>query len=157
MELVSRATIEDACEILNLQKLAYVSEAEIYNDYTIMPLQEDLESAKASFQKNIVLKYVEDRMIIGSVRGYEENGICYINKLMVHPACRNRGIGQILMTEIESHFTDVTFRLFTGAQSEKNIAVYEKLGYTIYKTGKLDVEDTQFVFMEKRAEHRHAQ
>ena len=36
--IVKRASFEDAKEILDLQKLAYVSEAEIYNDYSIPPL-----------------------------------------------------------------------------------------------------------------------
>ncbi|GAK07674.1 GNAT family N-acetyltransferase [Geomicrobium sp. JCM 19038] len=149
MEKIVEATVNDACHILNLQKLAYVSEAEIYNDYTIMPLKEDLETAKKSFEKNIVLKYVEDDVMIGSVRAFQEEGVCYINKLMVHPACRNRGIGQALMEEIEAKFDPVVYRLFTGAKSEKNIFLYEKLGYSVYRTGKFDFEDTEFVFMEK--------
>jgi 2-aminoadipate transaminase len=40
---IDRATVEDAKEILDLQKLAYQSEAEIYNDYTIPPLTQTLE------------------------------------------------------------------------------------------------------------------
>ena len=41
--MIERAKIEDAKEILDLQKLAYQSEAEIYNDYTIPPLTQTLE------------------------------------------------------------------------------------------------------------------
>ena len=39
---IEQATIEDAQEILALQKLAYTSEAEIYNDFTILPLHQTL-------------------------------------------------------------------------------------------------------------------
>ncbi|WP_198936769.1 GNAT family N-acetyltransferase [Domibacillus epiphyticus] len=31
--------------------------------------------------------------IIGSVRAYEKEGICYIGKLMVQPAYQNKGLG----------------------------------------------------------------
>ena len=37
----------DIDEILDLQKLAYKSEAEIYNDFTILPLTQTLEDLKA--------------------------------------------------------------------------------------------------------------
>jgi hypothetical protein len=36
--IIEQAGVEDAGEILRLQKLAYQSEARIYNDYTIPPL-----------------------------------------------------------------------------------------------------------------------
>jgi hypothetical protein len=41
--IIERAHIEDTKEILDFQKLAYQSEAEIYNDYTIPPLTQTLE------------------------------------------------------------------------------------------------------------------
>ena len=37
----------DAAEILELQRIAYQSEAEIYNDYSIQPLTQSLEQAIA--------------------------------------------------------------------------------------------------------------
>jgi hypothetical protein len=40
--IVELASIEDAEEILALQKLAYVSEAEIIDDFTIPPLHQTL-------------------------------------------------------------------------------------------------------------------
>ncbi|MFC4024631.1 GNAT family N-acetyltransferase [Oceanobacillus longus] len=150
MATIERATKEDANVILEIQKLAYISEAELYNDYDIMPLKEDIETAVRSFEKNVVLKYFnEDGKIVGSVRAFGENGDCHINKLMVHPEYQNQGIGRKLMEEIEKYFNHVTFKLFTGSRSTKNIALYEKLGYKGYKTEKLDIEDTVFLFMEK--------
>ncbi|MBB6449481.1 ribosomal protein S18 acetylase RimI-like enzyme [Geomicrobium halophilum] len=149
MAMIERAQKQDVSEILSLQKLAYVSEAEIYNNYNIMPLKEDLATAEQSFEDNIVLKYVEEGRIVGSVRAYEKDGECFINKLMVHPEYRNRGIAQKLMEGIEKQFKGVTYKLFTGSRSTKNIALYEKLGYKGYKKEKLDVEDTVFLFMMK--------
>ena len=46
---IEQAMIDDAQEILALQKLAYQSEAEIYNDFTIPPLHQTLDEIKAEF------------------------------------------------------------------------------------------------------------
>ena len=51
-----RATVEDAVEILDLQKIAYVSEAEIYNDYAIQPLTQTIEEIIEEFNKRTFLK-----------------------------------------------------------------------------------------------------
>ena len=44
--ILERATIEDAKEILDLQKLAYRSEAEIYYDDTLPPLTQTREEIR---------------------------------------------------------------------------------------------------------------
>ena len=41
---IEQATTNDAAEILALQKLAYVSEAEIYDDFGIQPLTQTVET-----------------------------------------------------------------------------------------------------------------
>ena len=41
---ITSAHVDDASEILNLQKLAYRSEAEIYNDWSIAPLHQTLDA-----------------------------------------------------------------------------------------------------------------
>ncbi len=99
--------------------------------------------------KSGLLKYVQEGKIIGSVRGHEENGTCSITKLMVHPDRQNNGIARRLMEAIEDLFPGVRFELHTAKKNKKNVSFYEKLGYKIYKTQKLDIEDTLFVFMEK--------
>jgi hypothetical protein len=53
---ISRATHEDAVEILSLQKLAYQSEAQIYNDWTIPPLLQTAEEIKDEFNTHVFLK-----------------------------------------------------------------------------------------------------
>ena len=149
MSTIEQATVQDAEEILALQKLAYITEAEIYNDYTIQPLTQTLEDSKQAFECNVILKYVEKGKIIGSVRAYEQEGVCHIGKLMVHPDHRNKGIAQKLMQEIEGFFPEASFELFTGSKSEKNISLYEKLGYKGFKQEILPVEETVFLFMRK--------
>lgn len=152
--IVEQAGIGDAAEILALQKLAYTSEAEIYDDYTIPPLHETLEEMRADIEAQVVLKASIDGRIIGSVRAAMRQGTCFIGRLIVHPDFQNRGIGTRLMNEIEKTFAQAKrFELFTGNRSERNIHLYRKLGYRIFKSEEL-TEDVTLVFMEKCGQER---
>ena len=149
---IERAIISDAEEILSLQKLAYRSEAEIYNDFNIPPLVQALESIEKDFENQYFLKAVMDGKIIGSVRAYTKEGTCYIGRLIVHPDFQNRGIGTDLMNEIERIFnTCRRFELFTGDKSERNLYLYQKLGYKIFKKAKI-TDQTMVVYLEKKIE-----
>jgi ribosomal protein S18 acetylase RimI-like enzyme len=149
---IERAIISDAEEILSLQKLAYRSEAEIYNDFNIPPLVQALESIEKDFENQYFLKTVMNGKIIGSVRAYTKEGTCYIGRLIVHPDFQNRGIGTDLMNEIERIFnTCRRFELFTGDKSERNLYLYQKLGYKIFKKAKI-TDQTMVVYLEKKIE-----
>jgi ribosomal protein S18 acetylase RimI-like enzyme len=128
---ITKATAKDAEEILRLQKLAYISEAEIISDYTIPPLVQTLEETLADYRTNTVLKAVIDGKIVGSVRGeLKEDGSVYIGKLMVNPDIQNQGLGTRLMNALETEFPGVKkFWLFTGQHSVRNLYLYHKLGY----------------------------
>lgn len=155
MILIDRADRTDAEEILALQKLAYQIEAAIYDDYAIPPLTQTLEEIEEEFEAKIFLKAILDGRIIGSVRAFAEGGTCFIGRLIVHPEHQNKGLGARLMREIEGVCPECTrYELFTGAKSEKNLYLYQKLGYKPYKTEKV-TEKLHFVYLEKlRGEKR---
>ena len=140
----------DLNDILDLQKLAYKSEAEIYNDFSIPPLIQTLEDSEHEAKESIILKVVEDGLILGSVRAYEKDGTCYIGRLIVHPEYQNKGIGKKLMKAVERCFDGVRYELFTGHLSEKNLALYEKLGYKRFREEKIN-DSLRFVYLEKKA------
>jgi len=102
--LIKRARVEDAEAILALQKLAYLSEAEIYNNKSIPPLTQTLEEIRAEFDHQIFLKALIEGRIIGSVRAFQTQETCHIGRLVVHPDFQNWGIGSQLMNEIENAF-----------------------------------------------------
>lgn len=52
------------------------------------------------------------------------------------------------MDAIEKCFEGVRYELFTGHLSEKNLALYEKLGYKRFKTENI-TDDLWFIYMEK--------
>jgi ribosomal protein S18 acetylase RimI-like enzyme len=149
-EIIDRATVADAEEILSLQKLAYRSEAEIYNDFNIPPLLQTPEEIKKDFEKQTFLKATLDGKIRGSVRAFIKEGTCYIGRLIVHPDFQNRGMGKELMQRIEEIFKEAQrFELFTGHRSEKNLHLYRKLGYEISKTVRAN-DRLNMVYLEKR-------
>ncbi|OUS77036.1 GNAT family N-acetyltransferase [Paenibacillus sp. MY03] len=147
---VERASVIDAEEVLLLQKLAYRSEAELYNNFSIEPLIQTLGQLQAQFENHIILKATVDEIIIGSVRANHQDGTCYIGKLIVHPDHQNKGTGKLLMNAIEGLFPKSRYELFTGSKSEKNIALYEKLGYKAFKEH-LIASDFSLVYLEKKS------
>ncbi|OGS35354.1 MAG: GNAT family N-acetyltransferase [Elusimicrobia bacterium RIFOXYB2_FULL_49_7] len=147
--LLERAVIEDASQILEIQKLAYQSEAILYNDSSLPPLTQTIDELRQQFTSSVFIKAVDNNQIIGSVRAYEKEGTCYIGRLIVHPDHQKQGIGTKLMHEIEKIFIKSTrFELFTGSKSKKNIRFYEKRGYIMFKIDKIN-DKVNLMFMEK--------
>jgi len=141
---ISLATMDDLPAILALQKLAFRSEAELYNDFSLPPLTQTLESIAAEFPAKIFLKACLADVIVGSVRAFQKDSTCYIERVVVHPDCQGRGIGTALMHALEARFPDVRrYELFTGHRSERNLHLYRKLGYSVFK------QQGMLVFMEK--------
>ena len=146
---IETATVVDAADILALQKLAYLSEAELYNDFTIPPLTQTLAEITAEFGRRMFLKAVERGTIIGSVQGLQVGGTGHVGRLVVHPERQGEGTGTHLMTAIEAAFADVErFELFTGHKSAANIRLYERLGYRVFRTEAV-TPALSLVFMEK--------
>ena len=146
---VLKAEQKDLQEILELQYLAYQSEAALFGNKDIPPLKETIEELTEEFNKGTILKLVEDGKIIGSVRAYAKNGTAYIGKLMVHPDHRCKGYGTLLLNEIEKCFPECRFELFPSTRSEDNIRLYKKLGYMIFDTKKI-TDELVFVYLEKQ-------
>lgn len=150
MILIKKAQKEDLEAILKLQYLAYQSEAKLFGNMDIPPLKQTIEEVYDEFLKGAILKAVDDGgSIIGSVRAYEDDGTVYIGKLMVHPSKQGQGIGTQLLLEMEKQFPKQRYELFTSTRSEKNIALYQKLGYNIFDEKQV-TEELRFVYMEKR-------
>ncbi len=146
---IKKAEIEDAEYVLALQKLCYQSEAVITGDFDIPPLKQDIESMKDDIRNKTVLIMQEDNMITGSIRAHENNNICYIGRIIVHPDKQNKGRGKMLINAIEKEFAQCKiFELFTSSLSERNLYLYGKLGYKIYKIEKA-AANYDMVYMRK--------
>lgn len=143
------AGIEDAAQILRLQKMAYQSEAELYQNYNIPPLTQTIAEIREKFDTQIFYKTVVENNILGSVRAYSDETSCFIGRLIVHPDIQGKGIGTRLMNAIEEHFSEAQrYELFTGTKSIANIRLYERLGYKPFKEMVVD-KSLSLIFMEK--------
>ncbi len=148
---ISPATIEDAAAIFDLQRLAYQAEAAIYDDFSIPPLVETLDQLRNHFCSRCFLKATEDGRIVGSIRAFQKDATCYVERLIVDPEHRNRGIGTALLRQIEAAYPAVArFELFTGHKSVNNLRLYEQLGYRPFRRHPVNDKLTM-VYLEKVA------
>ena len=148
--MIVKADYKDLQEILQLQYLAYQSEAALFGSKDIPPLKQTLEEVIAEYREGIILKMVdENNVIIGSVRAKESNGTVYIGKLMVHPDRRCNGYGTKLLKEVERFYPGKRFELFTSTRSIDNIKLYRKSGYKEFFQKAVN-DELQFVYMEKK-------
>ena len=153
---IEKANFGDLQKILDLQYLAYQSEAELLGDYDIPPLKQKLTDIEKEFSRGIILKAVDENGdIIGSVRAYEEFSTIYIGKLIVHPSHRKKGIGTALLLEAEKAFAAERCELFTSDKSADNIRLYEKCGYKKF-TEKEASPSLRFVFLQKNMQSSSA-
>lgn len=145
---ILKADEDDLEEILQLQYLAYQSEARLLHNFEIPPLKQTIEEVKKEYQNGVILKAVQENKIIGSVRGVVNDGTLFVGKLMVEPQHQHQGIGSRLLLEIEKEIPHKRCELFTSTKSENNIRLYEKAGYRIFQEKKVSPELT-FVYLEK--------
>jgi catechol 2,3-dioxygenase-like lactoylglutathione lyase family enzyme/ribosomal protein S18 acetylase RimI-like enzyme len=151
---ITKANAKDLEAILYLQKCCYLSEAEIYNDYSISPLTHTIEDIQKDFEHQIILKLEYNNRIVGSIRGCLSEGTCYVGKLIVDKYCQNMGFGKQLMLTIEDTFHNaLRFELFTGSKSEKNLYLYRKLGYKEFREERMN-DNVRLVYLEKVVENK---
>ena len=146
---IERANKEDLATILQLQYLAYQSEAVLFGTQDIPPLKQTLDEVEREYEAGIILRMTDDQgRIVGSVRAKELDGTVYIGKLMVHPDCRRKGLGSALLTEIEKCYPGRRYELFTSTRSVDNLRLYQKMGYKPFRQEAV-TDELVFVYLEK--------
>ncbi len=147
---IELATEDDLEQILTLQKRAFYDQALIYNDFALPPLTQTIDDLRNEFKDKQIYKVRKDGRIIASIRCYIKGNILFIEKLIVDPDCQNKGIGTGILTEIEERYASSVdgYALFTGHKSEKNLHIYNKLGYREVRR-KTIKDDLKLIFMEK--------
>lgn len=128
--VIERATGEDIPQILAVQRRAFAAEAAVYGAH-IAPMIETAEALAAIFDSSVILKGTFDGRIVASVRArLDKNNVCQVGRLSVDPDFQNRGFAKAIMRAVAAVYPECTAcELFTGAQSEKNIGLYETLGF----------------------------
>ena len=144
------AQFEDLIPILELQKACYQTEAELHNEFNIPPMTQTQEAIEADFKNGVLfLTGLIEGKIVASVRGYTEGITTHIGRLIVERSFQNNKFGQKIMRAIESQLNKCSrYELFTGHKSEKNLYLYQKLGYQIFKKQVVN-DNLILVFLEK--------
>ena len=147
--MILKAESGDLEQILELQYLAYQSEAALLNDYSIPPLKQTMEEVKQEYSHSIFLKAADEKgNIIGSVRACIDNSTAYIGKLIVLPERQGQGIGTELLHAIERQCAVARYELYTSNKSIRNIQLYERLGYVRFREQN-HANGLTLVYMEK--------
>ena len=147
---ILKAESQDLNVLLTVQCLAYQTQAQLTNDFSIPPLTETFEDAQSDLNRLVFLKAVDNGRIVGSVRGRPEGDTCYVGRLFVHPDYQGKGIGTRLLTEIEAACPKPRYELFTSDKSIDNIRLYKKTGYVRFRQDD-HPNGYKLVFMEKHS------
>jgi len=146
---IAPAALTDAPALLSLQRLAFQSEAELYQDWSIPPLVQTLPELEAEFPAYLTLKALEAGELVGAVRGSSRDGVCHVGRLMVRPDRQRRGVGSSLLAQLESRFPAARrFELFTGSRSAGNLRLYASVGYRVFQS-RLLPSGVELLFLEK--------
>jgi GNAT superfamily N-acetyltransferase len=126
---IGPAILADAGEILTVQRAAYVSEAQLYDNPRLSALTETVDDVRAAIETGAVLVAKLGTRIVGAIRGELVDDECRVGRLVVAPDLQGRGIGGALLTAVENTFPARRFVLYTGGRSAANLRLYERAGY----------------------------
>ena len=146
---IAPAAPEDAGELLTLQRAAFVTEAQLYDDPRLPALVETLDELRAALGALALAAHSGPRLV-GSVRARVAGGVLHVGRLVVAPDRQGQGIGGALLAAVErSAGPGVhTAALFTGHRSAGNLRLYRRAGYVEQRREPVD-ELLTFVHLSK--------
>ena len=118
-----------AGELLTLQRAAYVTEAQLYDDVRLPALVQTLDELIDELATSTCLAAVAGSRLVGAVRARERDGVLHVGRLAVVPDLQGRGIGTWLLRAAEQATCLPRAALFTGARSAANLRLYRRHGY----------------------------
>ncbi len=145
---IEKAQKKEAVEILRGQKKAFEEVAKQHEHMDMPPMTETKEAAEKALMNATVFIAKTKKEIVGSVRGEEKDGACYISRLWVLPEYQKKGIGHALMFAVEDAFVYLDkYELFTGSKSEDTIEFYKERGYE--ETKREPLRNYELVYLDK--------
>ncbi len=127
-----KAGLEDAGEISELYKTVWSARSELFpRDLMLnrMPLAGEVREAMGSKSYYVIR---EGDSIVGVVRVSMDHGACLLDRMVVHPEHRGKGIGEALTKHaIEWAREQKAEKIWldTSPKLKDAIALYEKLGF----------------------------
>jgi hypothetical protein len=99
--IIVPAEENDLERILAIQREAYLSEAALYDDFTIPPLRQTLEDLRAECRTKVILKAVVEQELLGSVRVSLSGDTCLLISICAG-GFRPRGPGWPCLCSVSS-------------------------------------------------------
>ncbi|THG33354.1 GNAT family N-acetyltransferase [Naasia lichenicola] len=149
---VAPMTDADAGEVLTLQRAAYATEAQLYRDAFLPALTQSLGELRLEIMSGagLVVRSGDGReRLLAAVRTSTHDDVLHIGRLTVAPDLQGRGLGSLLLREVEERSTETWAELFTGHLSEGNLRLYERRGYERTRTEPLH-DGVTLVYLRKR-------
>jgi GNAT superfamily N-acetyltransferase len=149
---IDPVTPEDCAELYVLQRCCWVEEALLNDTLAIPALHESLEDVRDWTKTWSAWRVRQGPRLIGAVRARPDGDAWEVGRLMVAPDLAGRGLGRWLLAFVEAQAPADTrrFVLFTGRNSARNIAMYERAGYRITEHAEVGKGDLQAaVFLAK--------
>lgn len=142
-------SVDDAGEVLTIQRAAFVSEALIYGSVDMPALTQTLEALEAEIGGAYGWVARIDGRLVGAVRGRLDGDLLLIGRIAIAPDMQGEGIGGALLEAAEVHSAAREAELFTGSLSEANLRLYARNGYV--ETQRVDQgEGIEEVYLRKR-------
>ena len=137
MEFVVTLSVEDAGELLTLQRAAYVTEAQAHDDVNLPPLMQSLDELVSELtQPNVTAFGLRDdsQRLVAAVRLHlspADPHTAELGRLVVAPDMQGRGRGSRLLELVEERLPEqvTDLQLFTGERSLGNLRLYSRFGY----------------------------
>ena len=120
--------MKQAEELLEVQRTAYLVEAELIGSFAIPALREGLETLQKSGET--FYGYWIDEKLAGAIAYKREGKVLDIYRLVVHPNYFRRGIGKALVSFVEGVEEGIErIIVSTGSKNLPAKKLYEGLGF----------------------------
>ncbi|WP_226678085.1 GNAT family N-acetyltransferase [Mesobacillus jeotgali] len=128
---LKKASVDDADELLALQKEVFMPLYKKYNDHETSPVTQTMERFSARFDRGDYYKILFEGTLAGSVFVYEKSpGLMRLHIINVLEKYHNKGIAQEAMKRLEIMYPEAeAWELDTILTEERNCYLYEKMGY----------------------------
>lgn len=150
---LKKASIEDAEELLALQKEVFMPLYKKYNDHETSPVTQTMERFSERFELGNYYKILFDGTLAGSVHVHEKSpGLMRLRIISILERFHNKGIAQEVMQRLElMHPEADAWELDTILTEERNCYLYEKMGYKRTGDSKVINDDMTIVRYLKEA------
>lgn len=124
---------QHAGELLTLQRAAFVTEAQHYDNPRLPALTQTLEELVADLEREdvVILGAWDGHRLVGALRVAIEGERAVLGRFAVAPDMQGKGVGTELVLNVPEHLPESATELwvFTGKDSRQSLSLYQKQGF----------------------------